>query len=291
MLSLSKTKLGRQSMQVWLVRQAEQLAVVQASQGRVPSEVVPLRHWVQVLFSKPKPNSQLVQVSAVRLQVLQEEAQASQRKLVRLVNSLEAQATQALELSRPKPLAHWVQNPLVALHSWQLVHSKQTPVPFTLKVFAAQAVQVVLSGANPAAQVSQEPLMALQVKQLELQFVHTPVPSEKVPAMHSVQVPLSKPKPPLQAEQTPSVLLQALQLVLQASHETFPPGEKVPLTQISQVIPLICDPAAQSRQSPVVLLQVRQLESQLEQGALPLEKVLLAQAVQVRLSGANPALH
>ena len=170
----------------------------------------------------------------------------------------------------------------------------QNPVPLALKVFAAQATQVKFSGVKPGSQVSHEPLVALQVRQVELQFAQTPVPSEKLPGKHSVQVPLSKPKPPIQAVQTPSVLLQALQLVLQARQLAFPPGEKVWLTQSSQVIPLIsliCDPAGQSRHYPVATLQLRQLESQLVQGSVPLEKVVLEQAVQVRLSGANPALH
>ena len=116
-LSESRVKPGKQSVQVWLVRQAEQLAVVQVSQGRFPSEVVPLRHSVHVLFSNPNPNWQLVQLSAARSQVLQVLEQASHWKLVWLVYSVEAQATQALELSSPNPLAHWVQKPLVALHS------------------------------------------------------------------------------------------------------------------------------------------------------------------------------
>lgn len=124
-----------------------------------------------------------------------------------MVNSVEAQATQALELSSPNPSKHWVQRPFVALHSLQPVQLVQTPVPLALKVLEAQAAQVVFSGVKPGLQVSHDPLVTLQVKHVELQLAQTPVPSENVPAVHSVQVPLSKPKPPIQAEQTPSVLL------------------------------------------------------------------------------------
>ena len=249
MLSDSSTKPGRQSVQVPLVRQAEQLAVVHSSQGRVPSEVVPLTHSVQVLFSNPNPKAQLVQLSAARLQVLQVDEQAAQKK-VELVNSVEAQASQVV-LLRPKPSLHSRQEPSEALQVRQVVQLAQAAVP-SEKVLEGQAAQVRLSGANPAWQVSQVPLVRLQVTQLELQLAQAVVPAKKIPTIHSEQIPLSKPKPSTQDSQTPLVLSQVLQLTLQAWQVALPPGEKVLLTHVSQRLPLIWEPAGQSVHAPEV---------------------------------------
>ena len=158
-LSDWRTKVAGQARQVSLALQAVQLAVVQTAQGKNPSEMLLLVHWEQVKLSSPKLVSQLVQRKSSWLQVLQRVVlQSLQRKVVWLVNWDEAQATHDPLLLSPKPSAHSVQRPSVALQAWQPVQGAQVPVPLALKVLAAHAEQMVPSGKKPELQVRQFPL-------------------------------------------------------------------------------------------------------------------------------------
>ena len=174
-----------QARHVSLALQAVQLAVVHTAQGSNPSEIVPLVHWAQVKLLSPKLESQLVQREFSRLQVLQRVVlQSLQRKVVWFVNCDELQATHDPLLLSPKPSAHSVQRPSVALQAWQPVQGAQVPVPLRLKVLEAHAEQMVASGKKPALQVRQLPLAWLQVRQVELQSRQALLPLEKLEVLH-----------------------------------------------------------------------------------------------------------
>lgn len=123
--------------------QDRQLAIVQLLHKVVPLEVVPLGQTVQVPLSNPKSSGQAVQFwSEAPLQVRQALLHAVQRKVEGSVNEVELQASHLLLLS-PNPDAHWLQSPLVASQTVQLVHVRQVPVPSMLKVAVGQASQTV----------------------------------------------------------------------------------------------------------------------------------------------------
>ena len=102
----------------------------------------------------PKLESQLVQREFSRLQVLQRVVlQSLQRKVVWFVNCDELQATHDPLLLSPKPSAHSVQRPSVALQAWQPVQGAQVPVAYQ---YDPRRIDVTIDGRNQSRQGLQE---------------------------------------------------------------------------------------------------------------------------------------